>query len=179
MSMYKYIRELYNKPKANLGELYRQRLIQWRKEPVSLRIDRPTRLDRARSLGYKAKPGFVVVRQRVERKRRQRPFKESGGRRSKTQRMKKVVSKSHQWIAEERASKKYVNCEVLNSYWLAEDGKYKWFEVILIDRSHPVIKADMPWIAKQRGRAFRGLTTAGKRSRGILTNKGTGAEKLR
>ena len=33
-------------------------------------------------------------------------------------------------------------------------------------------------IAHQRGRAFRGLTSAGRKMRGLL-NKGRGAEKLR
>ncbi|KKT75754.1 MAG: 50S ribosomal protein L15e, partial [Candidatus Peregrinibacteria bacterium GW2011_GWA2_44_7] len=38
-----------------------------RKEPVTLVLEHPTRLDRARSLGYKAKQGCIVARQRVGR----------------------------------------------------------------------------------------------------------------
>ncbi len=124
MSMYKYIRELYNKPKENLGDLWRERLIKWRREPVSQRIQRPTRLDRARSLGYKAKPGFIMVRQRVTRAARQREKAIMGGRRPKAQRRRKILEKSHQLVAEERAARHYPNCEVLNSYWVAEDGKF-------------------------------------------------------
>jgi ribosomal protein L15E len=40
-------------------------------------------------------------------------------------------AKSLQRIAEERASVKYPNMEVLNSYWVGHDGRQKWFEVIL------------------------------------------------
>ncbi len=61
MGMYKYIRELWRKPKENLGELYKQRLMQWRHEPTTVRIARPTRIDRARVLGYKAKPGYIMM----------------------------------------------------------------------------------------------------------------------
>jgi large subunit ribosomal protein L15e len=92
------------------------------------------------------------------------------------------MGKSIQRIAEERAARKYPNMEVLNSYWVGEDGKHKWYEVILIDPCHPAIKADpqLNWLCtgKHRGRAFRGLTSAGKKGRG-LRNKGIGAEKVR
>ena len=57
MSFYKYIQELWKRPKDNLGELWRERLIQWRREPSIVRLERPTRIDRARALGYKAKQG--------------------------------------------------------------------------------------------------------------------------
>jgi large subunit ribosomal protein L15e len=92
-----------------------------------------------------------------------------------------ILSKSYQQIAEERANKKFKNCEVLNSYLLAKDGKHCWFEIILVDRGHPSIKADrqLAGVAAQKGRVFRGKTASGKRSRGILTHKGKGAEKLR
>ena len=67
MGLYKYVRELWKKPKENISELWRERLIKWRREPVTVRIKKPTRIDRARSLGYRAKQGYVVVRQRVKR----------------------------------------------------------------------------------------------------------------
>lgn len=182
MGFYKYIRESWKKPKENLGDLYKYRLVHWRKENSIVKIDRPTRLDRARSLGYKAKQGFIVVRVRLPRggRKRSRPLKH--GRRSAHARVKKVLGKNYQRIAEERASRKYKNCEVLNSYWVAQDGKYYWYETILVDINNPVIKADpnINWISsgKHKHRAGRGLTSAGKRGRG-LTKKGKGAEKLR
>jgi large subunit ribosomal protein L15e len=59
--------------------------------------------------------------------------------------------------------------EVLNSYWVGADGKYKYYEIIMVDPNHPEIKNDasLNWVARQKGRAFRGLTAAGKKSRGL------------
>ena len=177
--MYKYIAKVWKKPKQNLDELWKQRLVKWRKEPATIRIEYPTRLDRARSLGYKAKPGFIILRQRVLAGGRQRPDIK-GARRSKHNRQRKNLNMSYQWIAEQRAQKKFINCEVLNSYWVAKDGKFYWFEIIMVDRASPVIMKDknINWICSQKGRVFKGLTSAGKKSRGLL-NKGRGAEKIR
>jgi len=166
MSLYKYVRQIWKQPKENLGELWQKRLIEWKKQPSTIRIDHPTRIDRARSLGYKAKQGYIIVRQRVMRQKRQRP-KFSGGRRSKHMRRRKILKMSYQWIAEQRAQKKYVNCTVLNSYPVGEDGKNFWYEIILVDREHPAIKADprINWICNKRGRAARGLTSAARKSK--------------
>ena len=92
------------------------------------------------------------------------------------------MAKSIQRIAEERVARKFPNLEVLNSYWVGEDGKNKFYECILIDPQHPSIQNDkqLGWITGSRhaGRVHRGKTSAGKRGRG-LRNKGKGAEKLR
>jgi large subunit ribosomal protein L15e len=175
--MYKYLRQLWKQPKKNLGAIYTKRILEWRREASTVRVEKPIRLDRARALGYKAKQGYVVVRQRVKRGGRMRE-KITGGRRSKHQRRRKIVGKNYQWIAEERANRVYTNCEVLNSYFVAKDKDYYYYEIILIDSSHPVIKKDLPWIKNNKSRVFRGLTSAGKKSRG-LRNKGVGAENLR
>jgi large subunit ribosomal protein L15e len=183
MLAYKYIAEAWSKPeKSFVDELMRQRLIEWRRQPTICRIEKPTRLDRARKLGYKAKQGFVVVRVRVRRGglRKQRP---KAGRRPKRMGVKKFKpAKSLRLIAEERAARKFPNLEVLNSYWVGEDGRSKWFEVLMVDPSHPAIKADrdINWICQKqhRGRVFRGLTSAGKKVRS-LRRKGKGAEKFR
>ncbi|MCB9362738.1 50S ribosomal protein L15e [Candidatus Woesearchaeota archaeon] len=181
MSLYKYLKDLWKAPKKNLGDSWKEHLIEWRREPVTTRIAKPTRLDRARSIGYKAKQGIVVVRQRVMRGGHMRPD-EMGGRRPKHSRQKMVLDKNYQQVAEERASKAFPNCEALGSYYLAKDGKHAWYEVILVDRAHPAIKKDknLSWITqdKHKGRAFRGKTTAGRKSRGLM-NKGKGAEKVR
>ena len=181
MGMYQQIRELWKKPRENIPELWKQRLIQWRQEEATVRIERPTRLDRARSLGYRAKQGIIVLRQRVERGGRQRP-KIRKGRRSKHFGRRKVVKISYQLVAEKRAAKKYSNLEVLNSYNVGDDGNYYWYEVIMVDKAHPQILADkrLSWISKDqhKGRVFRGLTSAARRSRG-LHGKGKGYEKVR
>ncbi|MFC2135890.1 50S ribosomal protein L15e [Bacteroidota bacterium] len=179
MGLYKHIREAWKKPKKTLSELNRERLIVWRKEPVTVRIERPTRLDRARSLGYRAKQGIILARQRVGKSARMRE-KFKSGRRSKHMRRNKIVAKNYQQIAEERASKKFVNCEVLNSYKVAEDGKNHWYEIILVDPYHPQILKDkqLQFLTFKTGRTNRGLTSAGRKSRG-LRKKGIGAEKIR
>ncbi len=179
MGMYQYIREAWKKPKEGLGQLWQQRLVKWRTEPTTIRIERPTRIDRARSLGYKAKPGFIVVRQRVNRGGRQNP-QIRHPRRPKRMSRRKDLTTNYQQVCEQRAASKYQNCEVLNSYYVGEDGMHYWYEVILVDRANPSILADskISWIFSHRGRVSRGLTSAGRRARGLL-NKGKGAEKLR
>ena len=180
---YKYIAEAWAKPeKSFVKELMRQRLIKWRRQSAIVRIEKPTRIDRARRLGYKAKQGFVIARVRVRRGglRKKRP---KAGRRPKRMGVKKYKpAKSMKLIGEERTGKKFPNLEVLNSYWVAEDGRSKWFEIIMVDPHHPAIKADkeVNWIAQKQHhkRVFRGLTSAGKKIRG-LRRKGRGAEKVR
>ncbi len=160
-------------------KIARERLISLRKDPVITRVERPTKLHRARALGYKAKPGIIVVRIKVSKSHRMRP-KIRAGRRSKHFRHVKVVSKSYQWIAEERVNRRFTNCEVLNSYLVAKDGKHYWYEVIMLDKNHPVIKSDphFSWVAEPQhtGRVFRGLTRAGRKARGLL-DKSRGSEK--
>merc|ERR1712137_155730 len=76
--------------------------------------------------------------------------------------------------AEERVGRRASNLRVLNSYWVNEDSTYKYFEVILLDSSHKAIRRDARynWICNpvHKHRESRGLTTTGKKSRGI--NKG-------
>ncbi len=182
MGIYRHIKEAWDNPKEGLGKLYQERLIQWRRNNSVVKLDRPTRLDRARGLGYKAKEGIFVVRVRVGKGGRKRRGSLKNKRKSRRATARKVLSKSYQVVAEQRADKKYVNAEVLNSYWVGEDGKHKWYEIIMVIPSHPAIKNDneLSWISseKHRGRVWRGLTSAGKKSRGLM-NKGKGAEKLR
>lgn len=177
MGFYKYIQELWKKPKENLPELWRERLIKWRREDSITKIEKPTRLDRARNLGYKAKKGFFIVRVRVKRGGRKRPQIKKG-RRPKHYRHRKILSKSYQIIAEERAGRKFRNCEVLNSYFVAKDGIYYWYEIILMDRMIVRNYKEMAWVGDSKGRVFRGKTSAGKKSRG-MRGKGKGYEKIR
>lgn len=163
-------------------ELMRSRMREWRQGSAVARVEHPTRLVRARTLGYKAKQGVVVVRARV-RKGGRRKVRPSRGRRPKRMGVSKIVpKKSIQLIAEERAARKYPNLEVLNSYPLGSDGTREYFEVIMLDPNHPVIKSDpsFAWVVNkaQRGRVYRGLTRAGRQSRGLLS-KGKGSERIR
>ena len=178
MGTYKELRKLWKSKEIEL--ILRNYMIKWRREPVVVKVDKPTRLDRARSVGYKAKKGFLIARVRLLRGGRQRPrFK--GGRRSKHMRRKKIVGKNYQWIAEERAQKKFHNCTVLNSYYLAQDGKHYFYEIVLVDPEFVKNYKGYEWLKdkKHLSRVYHGKTSSGRRSRGILTNKGKGAEKLR
>ncbi len=146
----------------------KQSLMAWRRQGSVERIEKPSNIGKARALGYRAKQGFVMARAAVKKGGRKRP-KPAGGRKpSKSGISRYTPKKSLRQIAEERAARRFPNLEVLNSYWAADDGVTKWFEVILIDPSNPAIKADrrISWIARSRGRAYRGLTSAGRSSRG-------------
>ena len=165
--MYHYIKQAWKNPDV---KVLRERMIEWRKSNVITKVEKPLRLDRARALGYKAKKGFVVVRVRVRTggHRRPRPNK---GRRSKRLHTRKNLGMNYQWIAEQRAARKYKNLAVLNSYMLGKDGVHYFYEVILVDPERPEIKNDktISWITRpeNRDRAFHGLTSAGKKARGL------------
>ncbi|MFY1644149.1 50S ribosomal protein L15e [Methanoculleus bourgensis] len=182
-SMYAYVREAWKRPdQSEVKGLLWERLQVWRREGSVVRIERPTRIDRARSLGYKAKQGIVVARVRVRRGGRRKPRYFRGRRTARMGMRRTTPAKSLQRIAEERASRKFPNMEALNSYWVGEDGRYRWFEVILVDGHHPSIRSDrnLAWLADSahRGRAERGKTSAGMKGRGMRT-RGHGTEKTR
>src|ERR687894_527365 len=127
--------------KSNNDEL-KSKSISWRREPVLHKIERPSRLDRARRLGYKAKQGIVIVRARVGRggMRKQRPV---SGRRPKhfgVVHIKQGISMRK--VAERRVAEKFPNLEVIGSYFLHKDGMNIWYEIILADPAHPAISKD-------------------------------------
>jgi len=165
-----------------VGALRQGRLKAWRQESTVQRIERPTRLDRARALGYKAKQGIVVARVKVRRGGRKKSRYERNRKTSKMGLNSMTMAKSIQRIAEERAGRRFRNMEVLNSYWVAEDGRQKFYEVILVDPCAPSIinDKDLCWVCNDvhRGRAVRGKTSAGRKGRG-LRHKGSGTEKTR
>jgi large subunit ribosomal protein L15e len=182
-SFYSHIRDAWKEPDdGKLAELQWQRTQEWREQGAVERIDRPTRLDKARSQGYKAKQGVVVARVSV-RKGSARKSRFKKGRRSKRQGVTRVTRRKNiQRVSEERCARVYPNLRVLNSYWVGEDGSQKWHEVIMVDPNHPAIENDddLSWICDDdhRGRTLRGLTGAGKRNRGLGT-KGKGTEHTR
>jgi large subunit ribosomal protein L15e len=135
-----------------INEVYKEELkkrsIEWRKQPTVIRIEKPTKIYKARMLGYKAKQGIIVVRVRVRKGKMERERPDSGRRPKRMGTTRLTIKKSLRWIAEEKAQRKFPNLEVLNSYYVAEDGKYKWYEVIMVDPYHPAIKSDknLSWI---------------------------------
>jgi len=143
MGMYRYLSETWRTIWSDPE--YRRYLTQlrmkWRRERAIQRIERPSRLDRAHALGYRAKQGYIVVRVRV-RKGGLSKIPPKLGRRQKRMGVSKIKRQlSMQAIAEGRAKRKYPNMRVLGSYYVGEDGKYIWYEVIMRDEHHPTVKS--------------------------------------
>ena len=127
--------------KENPMEL-RQRAVVWRNQNAVTRVEKPSRIARARRLGYKAKHGIIVIRMRVGTggMRKQRP---RSGRRPKHLGVTKIKADvSMKQVAERRVLQRYPNMKLLGSYFLYKDGMHYWFEVILADPSHPRIAKD-------------------------------------
>ena len=127
--------------KENPMEL-RQRAVVWRNQNAVTRVEKPSRIARARRLGYKAKQGIIVVRMRVGTggMRKERP---RGGRRPKHLGVTKIKADvSMKQVAERRVLQRYPNMKLLGSYFLYKDGMHYWFEVVLADPSHPRIAKD-------------------------------------
>ncbi len=127
--------------KENPMEL-RQRAVIWRNQNAITRVEKPSRIARARRLGYKAKQGIIVVRMRVGTggMRKERP---RGGRRPKHLGVTKIKADvSMKQVAERRVLQRYPNMKLLGSYFLYKDGMHYWFEVVLADPSHPRIAKD-------------------------------------
>ena len=182
-SMYAYVREAWKKPdQSEVKQLLWNRMQIWRREGSVVRIERPTRIDRARTLGYRAKQGIIVARVGIRRGGRRKSRYIRGRRTNRMGMRKATMGKSIQRIAEERACRRFRNMEVLNSYWVGQDGRQKWYEVILVDGHHPAIVNDphLGWMADpvHRGRAERGLTSAGVKGRG-MGKRGKGTEHTR
>eukprot|EP00357_Protocruzia_adherens_P019956 CAMPEP_0115011042 /NCGR_PEP_ID=MMETSP0216-20121206/23734_1 /TAXON_ID=223996 /ORGANISM="Protocruzia adherens, Strain Boccale" /LENGTH=204 /DNA_ID=CAMNT_0002379489 /DNA_START=63 /DNA_END=677 /DNA_ORIENTATION=- len=174
MGAYKYLEELWKKKQSDvLRFILRIRTWEYRQLPTIHRATRPSRPDKARRLGYKAKQGYVIYRIKVRRGGRKRPNSKGivygkpvhhGINQLKFQRNLRSV-------AEERVGRKCGNLRVLNSYWVGQDATYKFFEVILADPSHKTIRRDprINWIcnATMKHRELRGLTAAGRQHRGL------------
>ena len=174
MGAYKYLEELYKHKQSDiLRFLLRIRCWQFRQLASIHRASRPTRPDKARRVGYKAKQGFVIYRVRIRRGGRKRPVHKGvamgkpavmGINQLKWQRS--LRSK-----AEERAGRKCQGLRVLNSYWVCQDATYKYYEVIMVDVAHKAIRRDprINWIcnAVHKRRELRGLTATGQKNRGL------------
>jgi len=142
MGVYTMLENLWREKPEELRALMKQRLIRWRRQPAVVRVRKPLRLDRARKLGYKAKQGFVVVRVRVRRGGFQKPRPRAGRRPKALGVVKHKVNVTMMEEAIHRAQKKYPNLYPIGAYWVAEDGLYKWYEVIMVDPYHQSILND-------------------------------------
>ncbi|KAG1049172.1 hypothetical protein G6F46_009637 [Rhizopus delemar] len=172
-SAYKYLEELARKKQSDVSRfLLRVRCWEYRQLNVIHRASRPSRPDKARRLGYKAKQGYVIYRIRVRRGGRKRPVPKGAtyGKPVNEGVSQLKYQRSLRSTAEERVGRKCRNLRVLNSYWINQDATYKYFEVILVDPSHKAIRNDarINWIVNpvHKRREARGLTAVGKKSRG-------------
>ena len=177
MSLTKYLREAWKKPDV---KVLRERMIEWRKAGAITKVEKPLRLDRARALGYKAKKGVIVVRVKIKRggHKKSRPNK---ARRTKRLHIRKNLRMNYKEIAETRVARKYLNMEVLGSYWIGKDGMNYFYEVILVDRNEPGILKDKQlgaFVKAPKARALRGISSAGRKARG-LRNSAVKAPKVR
>jgi len=185
MGAYKYLEELWRKKQSDVMRfLSRIRTWEFRQLPAIHRASRPTRPDKARRVGYKAKQGYLIYRVRVKR----------GGRKKRVAKGIVYGKPCHQgikkWkatrnlrsIAEERIGRKCGGLRVLNSYWVTQDAVHKWYEVVMVDPMHKCIRNDsrINWICNptMKHRELRGVTAAGRRARGML-KKGKHACKTR
>lgn len=139
MGMYKYLTETWNRrEKTDLERHLRQLAIKWRREPTVHRVEFPTRLERARALGYKAKQGYVVVRVRIRKGGARKPRPRAGRRQRALGVIRFTRAMGLKRIAELKAKKRFPNLRLLNSYYVWEDGMHHWFETIMRDPYNPV-----------------------------------------
>ncbi|KXJ12328.1 60S ribosomal protein L15 [Exaiptasia diaphana] len=183
MGAYKYLEELHKKKQSDLLRfLLRIRCWQYRQLSAIHRASRPTRPDKARRLGYKAKQGYVVYRVRVRRGGRKRPVPKGAtyGKPTNMGVNQLKFQRSLRSVAEERAGRYCSGLRVLNSYWVGQDSVYKYFEVIMVDPFHKAVRRDprINWICRpvHKHRELRGLTAAGRKNRGM--RKGHGYNKV-
>merc|ERR1712199_92234 len=174
MGAYKYQNELWRKKQSDVMKyILRVRTWHYRHLPAIHRASRPSRPEKARLMGYKAKQGYSVFRVRVRRGCRKRlaPKGATYGKPVNEAVNQLKFQRRIQSVAEERAGKALGSLRVMNSYWVGQDSTYKYFEVIMVDPQHKVIRrdADVNWITKptHKHRELRGLTSAGKKSRGL------------
>uniref|UniRef100_A0AC34QBG0 Ribosomal protein L15 n=1 Tax=Panagrolaimus sp. JU765 TaxID=591449 RepID=A0AC34QBG0_9BILA len=174
MGAYKFMQEIWRKKQSDVMR-YLQRIRTWQYRQLTAvhRAPKPTRPEKARRLGYKAKQGYVIYRVRIRRGGRCRKVtKGQTYGKPKTHGVFQLKpTRNLQAIAEGRVGRRCGSLRVLNSYWIGQDSTFMFFEVILIDPFHKVIRRnpDTQWITKasNKHREMRGLTSAGRSSRGL------------
>lgn len=174
MGAYKYLEELWRRKQSDIMNfILRVRTWEFRQLPVVHRATRPSRPEKARKLGYKAKNGYVIYRVRVRRGGRKRPVAKGivTGKPTSVGINQLKPTRNLRSVAEERVGRKVGGLRVLNSYWVGQDGTHKFYEVIMVDPGHNAIRNDarINWICgpAHKHRELRGLTSAGKSSRGL------------
>ncbi len=117
MGAYKYLEELWKKKQSDVMRfVLRIRTWEYRQLPTIHRCHRPSRPEKARKLGFKAKQGFVIYRVRVRRGGRKKPIAKGiiNGK-PKSQGVLVKFGRSLRNVAEERVGRRVGNLRVLNS----------------------------------------------------------------
>ena len=174
MGAYTFMNELWRK-KGSDPMVYIQRLRSWeyRHQKRIIPITHPTRPEKARRLGYKAKNGFCMFRIRIRRGGRKKPVHRgiTYGKPKTAGVLGRKLVKNTRVVAEQRVGNKFGNLRVLNSYWSNQDSMFVWYEVICVDPMHRAIRNDakINWICnpEHKRRECRGKTSAGRRHRGL------------
>merc|ERR1712159_186434 len=184
MGAYKYLEELWRKKQSDVMRfLLRVRAWEFRQLPTIHCASRPSRPDKARRMGYKAKQGYCIYRVRVRRGGRKRPNpKGQVYGKPKNQGINQYkYAHSLRHTAENRVAKRCGNLNVLNSYWVSEDSTYKYYEVILVDPMHNAIRNDprINWICKATMKNRQIATTSAAKANRGLRKKNYGASKIR
>ena len=122
-NMYYYIGQTWRKIFSDKQGDIKTRMIQWRKNPTIIKLDKPNRLDKARMLGYKDKQGYVVVNIKVGRggMRKSRP---KSGRRQRhigTTRIKSSMNMGT--ISENRVLNKYPNLSLIKNNFFSRGSQ--------------------------------------------------------
>jgi len=174
MGAYKYLEELWKKKQSDVMRfLARVRTWELRQLPAIHRASRPTRPDKARRLGYKAKQGYLIYRVRVKRGSRKRKVSKGicYGKPSTSGVTAIKATRNLRSVAEERVGRKIGSLRVLNSYFLSNDASHRWYEVVMVDPMHRTIRNDsrINWICNptHKHRELRGVTSAGRKARGL------------
>merc|ERR1711998_476463 len=135
MGAYKYLRELWNRKQSDVMRfLQRTRAWEFRQMPTIHRATKPTRPDKARRLGYKAKQGYCVYRVRVRRGGRKRPVHKGQvyGKPRNAGITALKARRSLRSVAEERAARRCGNLRVLNSYWVNQVRQRQHHALLLL-----------------------------------------------
>merc|ERR1712048_608009 len=155
MGAYKYLQELWRKKKSDtMRFVMRVRCWEYRQLATIHKASKPSRLDKARAVGFKQKQGYAVYRVRIRRGGRKRAVGKGivYGKPVHQGIRKLKKTRSHRSVAEEKVGRHCSNMRVLNSYWVGQDAAYKFYEVVLVDPAHTAIKKDprINWIVSEK-----------------------------
>ncbi|OQS53356.1 RpL15 [Ecytonucleospora hepatopenaei] len=174
MSSAQILREIHRKKQSDVMKyMTRISLVEARQNEEVYRKEKPTFLERARKLGYKAKQGVTIWGVRIRKGDAIRDYN-NGNTRGKCvnagiHQIKSKLNKQNQ--AEQIVGKKLGSLRMLGSYKIGQDLRYHHYEVIMVDPMHNAVRNDrvLNWICKpvHKHREMRGLTSAGRKSRGL------------